>query len=361
MVIAEIEPRDVLTGFRQTMGLPDNLDASIEDTLLAALLRRSAGILCPCSRTALRAALVESLQYLDEDGDTLSDRIDLIIEGLIVGGDLLELGDVATDDPAVKGTWVFAAPPCYVARLGGSIFLTGVVPDQDTFLPQSLASRITYEGLTRLIVPEPEEDLAGELREHGLQELPEIVWLKTPRPEAAEDMLNAMERRLESLPRSGTVENLKILDPVQRVTYYRGRWTTPKTQTGTFVARRPQDYGAPIWCFVRLDNGVPDRVLDLPLRKTRWRGCDIAWHLQMAIDHCRNNPQLYRRRLVDGGLRLYFFSPLPQWSQRRLMIFGRCVARENSLMSYILPAAEAKPEERFLRERLWLACTDDSD
>ena len=360
-MIVEIEPRDVLTGCRQTMGLPDNPDASIEDTLLAALLRRSAGILCPCSRTALRVALVESLQYLDEGGDTLSDRIDLIIEGLIVGGDLLELSEVATDDPAVKGTWVFAAPPSYVVRPGGSIFLTGSVPDQDTFLPPSLASRISYEGFTRLIVPKPEEDLSGELREHGLQELPENVWLKTPRPEAADDMLNAMKRRLESLPRSGTVEDLQILDPAQHVTYYRGRWTTPKIQTGTYIARRPQDYGAPIWCFVRLDNGVLDRVLDLPLRKTRWRGCDVAWHLQMAMDHCHNNPQLYRRRSMDGGIRLDFFSPLPLWSQRRLMIFGRCVAREKSLMSYILPAAEAEPEERFLRERLWLVCTDDSD
>ena len=361
MVIAEIEPRDVLTGCRHTMGLLDGPDASIEDTLLAALLRRSAGILCPCSRTALRAALLESLQYLDKDGDTLSDRIDLIIEGLIVGGDLLELSEVATDDPAVKGTWVFAAPPSYVVRPGGSIFLTGVVPDQDTFLPQSLASRITYEGFTRVILPEPEKDLASELRDHGLQELPENVWLKTPKPEAADDMLNAMESHLDSLPRSGTVKDLQILDPAQRVTYYPGRWITPRTQTGTFVARRPQDYGAPIWCFVRLDDGVLDRVLDLPLRKTRWRGCDVAWHLQMAIDHCRNNPQLYRHRRIDGGVRLDFFSPLPQWSRRRLMIFGHSVPPKNSLMSYILPSAEAEPEERFLRERLWLARTDDSD
>lgn len=361
MVIAEVEPRDVLAVCRQTMGLPDSLDTSVEDPLLAALLRRSAGIFCPCSRTALRVALLESLKYLDENEDTLSDRTDLIIDGLIVGGDLLELSEVATDDPAVKGTWVFAAPPSYVTRPGGSIFLAGIVPDQDTFLPHSLASRITYEGFTRVIVPEPEEDLTGKLHEYGLQELSENVWLKTPNPEAAEDMLNAMERRLESMPRSGAVEDLQILDPAQRVTYYRGRWIAPKTQTGTFVARRPQDYGAPIWCFARLANGIPDRILDLPLRKTRWRGCDVAWHLQMAIDHCGNNPQLYRHRRIDCGVRLDFFSPLPQWSQRRLMIFGYPIPRENSLMSYILPAAEAGPEECFLRERLWLARTDDSD
>ena len=360
MVIAKIEPEDVLSGCRQTLGLPVTPDISIDETLLAALLRRSAGILCPCSRTTLRAALLESLQYLEKEESSLSDRIDSVIEGLIVGGDLLERSDVATDDPAVKGTWVFAAPPSYVVRSGGSVFLTGIVPDQDTFLPQFLASRIIHEGVTRVIVPEPEEDLAAELREQGMQELSENVWLKSPKAEAAEDMLNGMTRRLASQPPSGTIGDLQILDPAQSVTYYRGRWITPKTQSGTFIARRPQDYGAPIWCFTELEHGTTVRLLDLPLRKTRWRGCDVAWHLQMAIDHCRNTPQLYRRRHANDGVRLDFFSPLPQWSQRRLMIFGYPVPRENCLISYWLPAAEAETEERFLQERLWLVRTEDS-
>ncbi len=34
----------------------------------------------------------------------------------------------------------------------------------------------------------------------------------------------------------------------------------------------------------------------LPDKKKRWRGCDVAWHLQMAIDHCNHTPQVYRRR-----------------------------------------------------------------
>ena len=361
MTITVIEPEDVLAGCRQTLGLPGAGDASIDDVLLAALLRHNAGILCPSSRATLRAALLESLQYLSDEGDTLFGRIDAVIEGMIVGGDFLELSDVAIDDPAVKGTWVFAAPPSYITRPGGSIFLTGVVRDQDTYLPHTLASRILYEGFTRTIVPEPDEDLAGELRGLGLQELSEATWLKAPKAEAAEDMLSGMERSLDSQAQSGATDDLQILDPAQPVTYYSGRWLAPKTHTGTFVARRPQEYGAPIWCFVRLTEGVSERLLDLPLKKSRWRGCDVAWHLQMAIDHCRSNPQLYRRRRTDASVRLDFFSPLPQWSQRRLMIFGRSVPRESSLMSFVLPAAEAEPEERFLRDRLWLVPTNDSD
>ena len=360
LVITEVTPDDVVAGCRHTLGLPTT-QASIDDTLLAALVRRCAGILCPCARTTLRASLVESLQYLPGSEDPLADRIDSIIEGLTVGGDLLELSDIAVEDVAVKGTWLFAAPPSFVTRPSGSVFLTGIVPDQDMFLPQSLASRIAYEGLTRVIVPESGEDLCGELREQGLQPLSESVWLKSPKAQAAEDLLNGMERRLASLPPSGAIEGLQILDPAQPVTYYRARWVSPKTQTGNFVARRPQDYGAPIWCFVALEGGAPVRLLDLPLERTRWRGCDTAWHLQMAIDFCRHTPQRYRRRRANDDVNLDFFSPLPQWSQRRLMLFGSPIPREKSLMSYRLSTTEAETEERFLQERLWLSRTTDSD
>ena len=361
MVISEIQASQVLTGCRKTLGLPANPDSPVDDTLLAAMLRRSAGILCPCSRTALRGALIESLQYLGEEEGSLSDRIDDAIEGLIIGGDLLELNDVSTDDPSVKGTWVFAAPPSFVVRPGGMIFLIGVVPDHDTFLPLSLASRVRYEGFTRILVPCPDEDLPGELSDFGLHELSERVWLRSPKAQSPDGLITGMEHRLESQPRSGTMENLEILDPVKPVTFYRGRWTVPKTQTGTFVARRPQDFGAPIWCFVRLTNGISERLVDLPVTRSRWRGCDVAWYLQMAIDYSRGNPQRYRRRRTDAGVRLDFFSPLPQWSQRRLMIFGQPVPREKSLLSYVLPGTQAETEEKFLRDRLWLVRSEDSD
>ena len=45
---------------------------------------------------------MEGLQYLVTDGAPLSDRVDEIIEGLIVAGDLLDLADVTIDDSAAK-------------------------------------------------------------------------------------------------------------------------------------------------------------------------------------------------------------------------------------------------------------------
>ena len=356
-MITEIKPDDVLVGCRRTLGLSENHRELLDEVLLAALLRHSAGIHCPCSRTTLRASLLESLTYLSEDKQTLSERIDTIIEGLIVGGDLLELSDVATDDPEIKGTWVFAAPPSFVVRPSGSIFLLGIVPDQDTFLPQALTARISHEGFTRVIIQEPGEDLAADLREHGMQELSESTWLKCPRAERPEAMLAQYKRELSLQPPSGAIEDLHILDPTKPVAYYRGRWTTPRSQTGTFIARRPQEFGAPLWCFAKLEAGSAVQILDLPLRKTRWRGCDVAWHLQMAIDFCRQTPQHYRRQDVGNEGRIDFFSPLPQWAQRRLMILGHPCRPEQSLMSYLLPSAEAKDEEQFLREQLWLSPT----
>lgn len=361
MVISSIAASELLSNCRRILGLPAVQEPFVDDPLLAGLLRRSAGIHCPCSRVTLRASLLESLQHLAANGAPLPERVDAAIEALIVVGDLLELNDVVTEDTAVKGTWVFAAPPGFVVRPSGGVFLFGIVRDQDTFLPRSLAAHIVYDGFTRSIGPEWNRDLVQELREQGLQQLSDGAWLKSPKAEPAAKMLERFDRRLADQPSAGTVNDLEILDAERPVTYYRGRWTAPTKQSGTFVARRPQEFGAPIWCFVSLDSGVPVRLIDLPLERTRWRGCDVAWHLQMAIDRCHDNPQRYRRRVGDGGTRFDFFSPLPQWSQRRLMIFGQAASREKSLFSYILPRSEAQDEERFLQETLWLLPTEDSE
>jgi hypothetical protein len=354
IVIRSIEPEAILAGSRQILGLAEGNEQTIEDPLLAGLLRRSAGIFCPCSRATLTASVLECLQYLDKNEGEMSDRIEAGIEALIIGGDLLELRDVVTNDPAVKGTWLFAAPPGFVVRPSGDVFIFGIVHDQDSFLPQSLASRIRHDGYSRTISPRLSENLAAELREQGLQKLSEVAWLRAPKAEPPREMVDRIERQLAAGPIAGDISDLQILDSARPPSYYSGRWVAPKSQNGIFVARRPQEFGAPIWCVVLLEAGRVLRLADLPLEKTRWRGCDAAWHLQMAIDHCYGTPQKYNRRAEPDGIRLDFFSPLPQWAQRRLMIFGRPLPRENCLFSYLLAASESETEERFLQQRLWI-------
>ena len=360
-MIERVTASEVLAGCHHTLGLSDQSDGSLDEVLLGALLRRSAGIHCPCSRATLRASVFECTEGLAIDGTSRSQRIDEAIEALTVGGDLLELDDVVTEDSDVRQTWVFAAPPSFVIRCNGAAFIFGVVPDQDAFLPSSLSGRVLNDGFTRSIESRPDESLADELEGQGLQQLSESVWLKSPRHELPADMINRANQCLARQTPITTVDNLKILDSVRPVTYYPDRWVVPTNQTGTFVSRRPQEYGAPMWCLVRLEDGVPVRILDLPFEKNRWRACDTAWHLQMAIDHCRHNPQQYRRRPEARGVRFDFFSPLPQWSQRRLMVFGDSMPPKKSLLSYVIRSAQAETEEEFLQNRLWLSQTADSE
>ena len=210
------------------------------------------------------------------------------------------------------------------------------------------------------MVPDENEDLPTKLEEQGLQKLSERSWFRSPKSEPSEQLLSRFQRHLAEQPLAGTVNDLEILDPEQPVEFYRGRWTGCDGKNGTYVGRRPQEYGAPIWCLVGLEAGNVVRFLDLPGHKSRWRGCDEAWHFQMAIDARRNQPQRYRARSCGDEYRFDFFSPLPAWSERRLMTFGRAVPREKCLMSYVLPSGAAENEERFLREHLWLSRTEDS-
>ena len=353
-MVMQITPYDVIAYSRSVLGVEDGSNL-VDDVLLAALLRRCAGINCPCSRTALRVALSDSLAYVYPDADKLADRLDELIDELIIAGDLLELPEVSTNDPEAKGTWVFAAPPSFVVRRSGSVFLTGIVPDQDGFLPGDLAARIVYAQTTRYIVPKPGEDLPETLLSLGLHQLHENVWLKSPKAQAAEQVIERFKQQLATKPACSPINGVMVLDSSKKVTYYRGRWGETKNQTGTFIARRPQEFGAPLWCVVELAEGTTRRVLDLPPRHFRWRGCDAAWYLQLAMDHCLGHPQRYRRRATDNGLVFDFYSPIPLWAQRRLMVLGQECPKEESLFAYEIPSAEGEEEERFLQENLWLA------
>ena len=267
--IVRVTATEVLAGCRDTLALPGDGGPPLDEALLAALARRSAGIHCPCSRATLRTSLLECMRGLPSSYDSLPAAIDDAIEALIVGGDLLELADVVVDDSDVKQTWVFAAPPSFIVRpKSGSVFLIGIVADQDTFVPSTLTERVHHRGYTRILEPQPGEDLPQQLRELGLQQLSDRAWLKAPRIEDPADMLGRHQRLLNrQLPITG-IRDVQILDSTRPITYYRGRWTGPTDQSGTFVARRPQEFGAPIWCLVELRDGEPVRFLDLPLPKT---------------------------------------------------------------------------------------------
>ena len=63
-MIARVAATEVLASCRRTLGIPDDQEAGLDDVMLAALTRRSAGVHCPCSRATLRASLVECTRGL---------------------------------------------------------------------------------------------------------------------------------------------------------------------------------------------------------------------------------------------------------------------------------------------------------
>ena len=132
-MITQLSVNDVVRLSREQLGL--TASSAVDDTTLAAMLRQAAGIHCPCSISTLRAAVKESLAYLTDAGSGLEARINAAAKGLTVTGDLLELSQVTADDLNAKGTWVFSAPPGFIVRPGGTVFLIGIVPDEPTPLP----------------------------------------------------------------------------------------------------------------------------------------------------------------------------------------------------------------------------------
>lgn len=337
----------------RTLGLdPEACDLfSVE--AIAAALRRAAGFLCPCPQRTLVQAVVEPLEKVLSGKDQFYETVENTVEAMITYGDLLEEYEVAAVERSCRSSLLYAAPPSFVWRDSGTVFLIGIAPDHASALPERLAARIDYLNHVRRVFPESEENLRGDLKQLGLTELSMDVWLKQAPPnETSKEHLRRLSTKLKAT--SGLIEGLKILNPGNPVTHYRRRWEESKTQTGRFVARRPQAYGNDIWCYVELAQGQAVKLLDFPTTNSRLRGCDEAWRLQLAIDAERGEQQRFKvRHKIDSSF-VEFYSPLPMWATRRWDIAGEPITTTSALFAYIFPATEISEEIKFMQRELWL-------
>lgn len=356
-MIEVVDQGSVIGAACSFLGVELDADGVLGATYLSAAIRRLAGFLCPCSPRTLVRHMAESHVGLIDDLAMFEERLESSIERLVAIGDLLELSDVALEGEHVRGTWLVAAPPAFVVRPSGSAFLLGLSADEQTPLPTEMRSRIVSRQGIRSIDPVPPEDLSTILGDLGLRELSAAGWLRTPKVALPADLVAYYDAKLAALQHSGEVIDLLVLDGTRRTRSYRARWTTPGTLSGNYVVRRPQAFGSDLWGYAQLSDGVPVKLLDLPLHGDRWRGCDAAWRVQMAIDAIACRPQEYRSRAVEGGAILDLFSPIPKWARRRLEIIGREVQPVGCLMSFLVPEAEIATEEDFLRDLLFLART----
>lgn len=355
MGIGALSSADVRARAVRSLGLdPAKFDiTSIE--AIAASLRRAAGIYCPCSPTTLLRAVMRPLDGLVDNLDRIEEMAEDVLEAMTAYGDLLESRDVASKEGESARNLLYAAPPAFVMRESGAALIIGVVPERVSALPEDLDAKIEYVNHSRRL-PAGIDDLRSRLVELGLVEVSITTWMRAPAAERHEAHLARLNKCLDSAPPSTDIPGLKLIDPEKPVRYYRGRWVEKLKGSGRYVGRRPQAYGADLWCYVELENGRPSRFVDLPIQRSRVRGCDEAWYLQAAIDAVRGEPQRYRvRHEGEGSVILDFFSPVPMWARRRWDALGEPISEPGSLFSYCFMASEVEEEFRFAREHLWLA------
>jgi hypothetical protein len=328
---------------------------------LTASLRRAASFLCPASPRQVIDAVLEALRPLQPGGGLSREELANLLDLLISGGDLLELrqsGDV-------PGRLLYLGPPSYVERQPGQYLLLGIRPFGAPLISSDLAGAVQYEGHTRTIGLPP-DGAAAQLSELGLHMIRPKQWIRRPPESGAGELIGQMRDRLAAAGPAGVVEGLTIVAPETKVTYYRGRWRPVKpADSGLFVGRRPQAYGADLWCVVLVADGSPERLFDLPVDDLSAPGHDEAWRIQAALDAVGGNPQLFRVGGVSGigasaGRTVDFFSPLPRWAERYLQLTGMAVPRTaGALCSYRVPEGAIPGLTSFLEEMLWMPQRND--
>ena len=333
------------------LGLDPETTDILSSEAIASALRRAAGILCPCSSATLARNVSGPLRWLVKDFEATKKTVRETLDDLIDHGDMFEYRDLEEQSGPVM---LYAAPASFVIRESGTAIILGIESDRCA-LTEELRNRIEHSRHTRRISPVEGENLRDNLIKFGFIEISHDQWLKAPKTETSSSYVSRFNRLLNDSGPSGEVPGLSLLDWKLPVRYYKGRWVEPDTRSGKFVARREQAYGADLWCYVQMNEGNPEKLVDLPALERRWHGRDEAWRLQMAIDSQQGKPQQFKVRSEPGDMCVIeFFSPVPSWVKRRWNAIGEPAEGRKHLFAYEFPEAELDEELRFVREKLWL-------
>lgn len=339
----------------EDLGLDSKLYTINSIEVVAGALRRSASLLCPCTNTNLIRSVLNPMRGLVDDIEDYRHIIESTLDALIAYGDVLEhhgFEDVVSDE---SGPQLFAAPPSFIPRESGLVIIVGVSEDNRSGLSDVLHKRLEYSNHVRRLRPVRGEDLISVLAEHELIRISYAKWIKSPSSKSPEQLIEDLNLQLDVAVPSRDVPGLTILDTSKPVKYYRGRWRIPHLESGRFIARREQAYGAPIWCYVKLQRGKPQRLIDLPISRGIWRGCDEGWNYQLSIDLLMGELQVaevIKRSESTHVAKLY--SPLPSWVQRRWDAVGKPVDVGRCLFAYEFQDSELDEELSFMQNELHL-------
>lgn len=356
MSIQRVERDDIAARALEILDLEGSAVDLFSTEAVCASLRRAASLLCPASPRQIVDAVVDVLAPLraDVDRDEVADALDSLV-GL---GDLLELRQ-----PGSRVRELFLGPPSYVEKHPGEYLLLGIRPRATRILDEeSVGAQMRYEAHTRSLML-PAETATATLASAGLHRLTREQWAKVPRPEPAAAVIERVQERLATERSPGQVGGLTVIDADASNRFYKGRWREPAaSDAGLFVGRRPQAYGAPIWCVAELQGGVPQSVLDLPSDSSVVPGWDEARRIQAALDAEHGAPQVYALRTSgqSSAVLFDFFGPLPSWVERYLALVGLPVTRsKGSLFTYRFPEIACKDIKSFLSTSLWMDASEE--
>jgi hypothetical protein len=338
----------------QALGLDPGLVTLDSPEGLAASLRRAASFLCPTSPRTLVSAVLSAVQPLTPSGDLSRERVADMLDLLIATGDLLELRH-EIDGRSVR--LLYLGPPSFIERAPGTYLVLGVRPYGAPLLDENLLAAMECEGHTRAIQLDA-ATATDTLTGAGLQQIDRQRWVASPRVESAGELLRRVGERLDVAGGGGEIEGLQFMDPATPVRYYRGRWRDAvPTDSGDFVGRRPQAYGADLWSAVRLENGAATKIFQFPVDNPVVPARDEAWRMQMAIDAERGKPQRYATEPAAGGgsTIVRFFSPIPGFAERYLQVVGLPLAgTSGALFAYRVPDGAMPDLIQLLTDLLWM-------
>ena len=331
-------------------------EASVDHTVvIASVLRRLCGFMCPCPPHAIVQMACRSMEPLQLQLENLRDAVEATLEDLTVSGDVLELSRVAMAGAENRPTWLFCAPPSFVVRGGGRTHIFGIAADDAAFLPRELRIQLRREGATRFF-DAGDVTLVSALRELGLREISEAAWMTAVRAEPAQHYVERHQKRLSTHGEPGDMPGMVLLEHAREVPVsYRRRWRLAQDDTGMFIARSEQPYGAPLWYLCQLNQGAVQRSLLLPLKDSPERASDAAWRIQLAIDAAQGRAATYEFRQDGPGFSLVFGFPLPLAARRRLLFLGAARPRSDANpFAFWLPSAELDAEQKFLKDHYWI-------
>ena len=339
---------DLMASTGEALGLTSVGDVA---ELVKPALRRAVFRLAPCSGPDLVRFVSEPLQPFGETKEVVEDAL----KEMVTYGDILEMRRLESDPWDAPAYVLRPAPPSFVLRSNDEAIILGVSGELTSALTAELEDQVRVVGPVRILKSQI-DNLAMHLKLLGLTQLTENAWLRTPSSCSAQHHFDDWKRVLDSQARdSKSIDGLELLDPTTPTTYYKGRWRpTNAKDSGIYVARRSQQYGAKLWSLVEIEHGVPIKVLDFQSDDQWQRPRDLAWRLQSAIDALLGHPHTVDVRQGPEEASLGFHLPIPSFAERRLAICGSKTVEPGALFSFRIPNSKNHEAIAALQEDLWM-------